>query len=695
MAELIGKITLDKKHYPGEDFYCDGEVEDELLEIVKNHPAEDYQQMIEERASWPILYHLSPLRENIVDWIPMDKEAKVLEIGSGCGAITGKLSEKAGSVVCVELSQKRSLINAYRHQDCGNITIHLGNFKDVEPELGEDFDYIFFIGVFEYGQSYIQTKEPYTDWLRMMQRHLKPGGRIVIAIENKLGLKYFAGCREDHLGTFFSGVEDYAQGGGVRTFSKSRLEQMFRECGMVEYSFYYPYPDYKFMTTVYSDGRLPKPGELYDNLRNFDRDRMLLFDEKQAFDGIVKDGLFPVFSNSYVAVIGRGFDVKYAKYSNDRAPEYAIRTEISEKGGRRSVKKKALTEEAQEHIGSMRTAYKDLKERFEGSKLEINACSLNHGGKSATFEYVDGITLEEILDGYLEREDIAGFQAVFDEYVERISWKEDMPVADYDLIFANILLPPEILGDGVPDVDAVKAAVWTIIDYEWTFGKPMSAKEIAFRAIYCYVLENEKRKKLDVNGTLGKLGITKQEADAYRRQEMDFQKFVAGRRKAMGEIREAIGNRVSEPLKWLDKFGEASAKDWVQVYEDRGEGCREEDSYFVMDAYEEETRMHFTLSVNGDVHLIRIDPAMDYCAVKIEGLLFNGEKVEPDRKKVVTNGRRMQNGSYVFGTDDPNINIKLEDLARKSDNTLEVRMEIVRLPAGIAQDMAGAVRKVW
>ena len=105
--------------------------------------------------------------------------------------------------------------------------------------------------------------------------------------------------------------------------------------------------------------------------------------------------------------------------------------------------------------------------------------------------------------------------------------------------------------------------------------------------------------------------------------------------------------------------------------------------------------MHFTLSVNGDVHLIRIDPAMDYCAVKIEGLLFNGEKVEPDRKKVVTNGRRMQNGSYVFGTDDPNINIKLEDLARKSDNTLEVRMEIVRLPAGIAQDMAGAVRKVW
>ena len=29
---------------------------------------------------------------------------------------------------------------------------------------------------------------------------LKPGGKLYVAIENKLGLKYFAGCSEDHLG---------------------------------------------------------------------------------------------------------------------------------------------------------------------------------------------------------------------------------------------------------------------------------------------------------------------------------------------------------------------------------------------------------------------------------------------------------------------------------------------------------------
>ena len=102
MTEQIGKIKLDLTHYPGEDFYCDGQIEDELLEITKNYAEIEYQRIIEEKASWPILYHLSPLRENIVDWIPMEKTAKVLEIGSGCGAITGALSRKAGEVVCVD-----------------------------------------------------------------------------------------------------------------------------------------------------------------------------------------------------------------------------------------------------------------------------------------------------------------------------------------------------------------------------------------------------------------------------------------------------------------------------------------------------------------------------------------------------------------------------------------------------------------
>ena len=172
-TEQIGKITLDLSLYQGEDIYCDGEVENELLEIVKNRPQTEYAKAIEEKKSWPILYHLSPLRENIVEWLPMEKDAKVLEVGSGCGAITGAFARKAGSVTCVDLSKKRSMINAYRHSESDNITIHVGNFKDIEPTLPNDFDYICLIGVFEYGQSYIGGDTPYEDFLKILMPHLK------------------------------------------------------------------------------------------------------------------------------------------------------------------------------------------------------------------------------------------------------------------------------------------------------------------------------------------------------------------------------------------------------------------------------------------------------------------------------------------------------------------------------------------
>lgn len=680
--EQIGKVILDYSKYPGEDFYCDGEVEDELLDIVRKLSAVEYGKVIEERGSWPILYHLSPLRENIVEWIPMDKSAKVLEVGSGCGAITGALARKAGSVTCVDLSRKRSLINAHRHSECDNVTIHVGNFKDIEPDLPKDFDYICLIGVFEYGQSYIGGETPFEDFLKILIPHLGPGGRIVIAIENKYGLKYFAGCKEDHLGTWFSGIENYVDGGGVRTFSRNGLEKIFRNCGVKEACFYYPYPDYKFMTALYSDEWQPRKGELFSNLRNFDRDRMLLFDEKNAFDGIVEDGLFPVFSNSFMAVIGKDFDISYEKYSNDRAPEYAIRTEIKKISDEEiCVRKYPVGNEAVGHIREMDAAYKNLMEKYQGGKLEINRCKLVEDGEKPyiQFEFVQGIPLSELMDRCLEKDDQEGFRRLFLEYMERIGYNNQEPVADYDLIFSNIL------------VDGDK---WTLIDYEWTFGKQIDTKELAFRAIYCYLLEDEKRNKLNLDLILNELEITEAEAEEFREQERGFQSFVSGKHMVLGQLRDIIGNRIAVPQIFVEKYWESERVRRIQIFEDRGNGCNEKESYLVQSPYVDDKTAEMELTVGGDVRLIRIDPAFDSCAVKIEKLTFNGEPIPLDKKHLLLNGRIAKPSTIIFPTEDPNINILLEKLTRNPENSLFVRMEVAPLPLAIAREMADSVKKL-
>lgn len=299
-TEKIGNITLDLSLYSGSDLYSDGKIEDKLLEVVKKYPQEEYSEIIAKEKSWPFLYHLSFTRGNIIEWLPELEDANVLEIGSGCGAVTPFIARHAKKVTCVELSKKRSLINAYRNKESDNINIKVGNFEDVEKHLTEKYDMITLIGVLEYAQSYISGSTPYESFLCMLKKHLTQNGKIIIAIENRLGMKYLAGCKEDHLSSYFTGIEGYSNS-AVKTFSKKGLENLLNGCGL-SYKFYYPYPDYKFPVSIYSDEHLPQAGELKRNNNHYDNDRIVAFDEFSAFNSVIKDGLFPEFSNSFLVV---------------------------------------------------------------------------------------------------------------------------------------------------------------------------------------------------------------------------------------------------------------------------------------------------------------------------------------------------------------------------------------------------------
>lgn len=678
MIEEIGKVKLNLEHYPGEDLYCDGDVEDELLDIARNYSQVEYPRIIEEKKSWPVLYHLSKLRGNIVEWLPITKNMKVLEVGSGCGAITGALADKAGEVTCIELSKKRSMINAYRHMDCDNVTIHVGNFQDIEQELPCDYDFICLIGVFEYGQAYIDSDNPYEDYLRILSGHKKADGRIVIAIENRLGLKYWAGCKEDHLGTWFSSLEGYPDGGIVRTFSRDGLINIAKNCGYKdeEISMYYPYPDYKFMTNLYSDVRPPKVGELSANLRNFDMERLQLFDEKLVFDTLIKEGQFPLFSNSYMMVLGGEPEVKYAKYSNDRVNEFQIKTllthsKIDDKTVKK-IEKHPLSNEAAEHISQISRNCEKLSERFAGSRLKINKCSLAESEEVyAEFKYIEGKTLEEYLDDCLEKNDTDKFHTLFNEYIERISYNEELPIADYDLVFANIIISPD--------------GEWNVIDYEWTFDKQIDTKELAFRAVYCYLLENEKRNKLNLDLIMQRLDITEENAEFYRQQEMRFQKYVTGKRMSIDEIRDAIG----QPVYTIEKLPmlkpAEKLKGMVQIYEDRGNGFSEENSYFIDE--QQLCEGYLEAAAEEGIKALRIDPCSDYCIVMLKQIKWNDTELPIKSRCITTNGFRIGDGVYAFDTEDPNITIQLSQLEQRQENLLKLSMQITRMPEETVKHM--------
>ncbi len=680
----IGGVSLNFKHYSGVDLYSDGSIENDLLEIVKKYKKEEYQKVIEERNNWPIMYHLSDQRANIVEWIPMDKHAKVLEVGSGCGAITGMLASKAKEVVACDLSRRRSEINATRNSDCDNVTIHVGNFRDIEPDLPKDFDYIFLIGVFEYGQGYIGTDSPYEKFLRMLKRHLKKGGRIVIAIENRLGLKYFAGCKEDHLGSYFTGIEGYSPDSVARTFSRNGLINIFKKCGINEYHFYYPYPDYKFMTLLHSDSYTPKFGDLQDNVRNFDQDRLVLFNEKRAYEDLVREDMYQEFANSFEVILGPGFDTIYSKYSNDRVDEFKIRTDIAiDRAGRRVIRKFPLTEAAKEHVFGIRDAYLGLKQKFQGGDFEINDCQIDEKMGCAIFSFVNGVPLAALLDECVERDDPDGFYALVHEYIKRIKYKEDYPVSDYDLIFSNVM---------------VNGPIWTIIDYEWTYGKCIPAKEQVWRALYCYRLEDRKREKFDLKPLYKEIGITDDEIKDLLEEENQFQKYVTGNRKSMVELWKALGRKTIVPKELQGGADAARPDDCVQIYLDEGNGYSEDDSFFPEETYDDNNTITLDLRVSDECRIVRVDPAFAPCIVTIKDALWNGKPISDPGCDIdihPVNGQWISDDTFVFNSDDPNIEFGLtsQKLNMQSRNHLELSLLTTLIPRNAADALVNSLHE--
>lgn len=295
---MSAKLNLE--FYSGEDYYSDGDIEDELLEIVTNNS--DYSEILANDSRWPILYHLSPIRQNIINWYPFKQNASCLEIGGGCGAITGALCANIKEVKVVELSKRRSSINLERHKDFDNLEIIVGNLNDIR--FDQKFDYITLNGVLEYAGSFTKTDEPYKDFLKQIKAYLKPDGKLIIAIENRYGLKYFAGAKEDHTGKEFDGITGYLGNDKVRTFGKIELKNLLSESGYPTQEFYYPHPDYKMPIEIYSDYLLPNKDTLLSASPNFDNERYLIFDEVEAFKGIIENNQYEFFANSFLVICG-------------------------------------------------------------------------------------------------------------------------------------------------------------------------------------------------------------------------------------------------------------------------------------------------------------------------------------------------------------------------------------------------------
>ena len=679
MTEKIGQVTLDDTCYPGQDLYSDGAIEDEMLAIAKTYPEEEWNQVIARRKSWPILYHYSHIRENILSWLPFTGEEKVLEIGSGCGAVTGALCKRAKSVTCIELSKKRSQINAWRHRDYDNLTILMGNFQEIEHRLTEKYDYITLIGVFEYGENYIDSRTPYVDFLKTVSRHLKPEGKIVLAIENRFGLKYWAGCTEDHFGTLFEGLEGYPRTKGVKTFTKKELSAVLEQAGGLKASWYYPFPDYKLPMTIYSDRRLPAKGELNRMETNFDRLRLQLFQESPVYDSLLDNGLFPEFSNSFLLLIGKEAqreETVYSKFSNERDRRFALRTDICETGrGDRFARKVPAAAEAEAHVRDLEHIKRELNGLYEKEGLELNCCRME--GKAAWLEYMEGVTLEEKLDRLLAKGELEEMESLLFFYLKKIhnihSDREFHRTPEFEKVFGKAELPAGLLCGGMSNIDVVPANILinkekqVVIDYEWTFRFPIPVHFIQYRMIHYYLESDGKRQVLKNRDFYGKAGITEAERIAYAEMEKHFQRYMQGSHIPLLAMYDEVSPGKADAVAWYERLRLAGAERRLQVFFDIGRDFCEEDSVqYPMGR----NGFSMEIAIPEQAKRLRLDPGEAAGGLILKKLAFGDGSPAEYR----TNGFPLGEGAYYFGGGDPQFVIEKLD----GQKTLFIEVEVMK-----------------
>ena len=222
--------------------YEDKNLEKEIKKIGQN---QEFLNIISKNNSFEYYYFLYFIRHNLFNWYPFKKDGNLLEIGSGYGQLTSLFTQKVNNVTVIEDSESKAEFIS------NEVNVLVTDFNKLD--ISEKFDYIILCNIFEYTKSFFDSENPYEDYLKYLKTFLKEDGVILIALSNRLGLKYFAGFKEEHTNQFFAGIDGYFNENNVETFNKFELIRIIENSGFDNYKFFYPYPDHEFPQIINTD----------------------------------------------------------------------------------------------------------------------------------------------------------------------------------------------------------------------------------------------------------------------------------------------------------------------------------------------------------------------------------------------------------------------------------------------------------
>ena len=247
-----------------------------LISLIREY-GEDRTAALKSCIDLDCFMALSPLRENLLEWYEFQEDGELLQVGADYGALTGLFRKRVKAVTVWDESEEQRNIVRERFPDTSEgapVSCVGGSLKELLQE-GKRYDYVVCAGGF---------KEPEDQWAEILRDLTKPGGTVTAAVCNRFGLKYLAGGKRDEV-----------------SLTRSRLSALFPGC-----TFYYPMPDYRVPSVIYSDRCLPSKGELAGIHTLYDFPEYPSIDVGAEFEAACEDGQFANFADSFLIVWKKG-----------------------------------------------------------------------------------------------------------------------------------------------------------------------------------------------------------------------------------------------------------------------------------------------------------------------------------------------------------------------------------------------------
>ncbi|MBE2258379.1 MAG: class I SAM-dependent methyltransferase [Candidatus Accumulibacter sp.] len=472
----------------GEEFaYSDGdEAEEYVFKCIREagDVSDNSPELVRWARDWSSYYHLAAGRANHIRVLDLPRELSVLELGSGCGAVSRYLGEHHHEVHCVEGSPRRAMITRERCRGLKNVKVFCADFRKLE--LTPEYDIVLLNGVLEYAPVFFAAEgrspaEATAALLALARSALRENGILLIAIENKIGLKYWCGATEDHTGRLFDGIHGYPTPGTARTYSRRELGDVLDASGFAFHQFYSCFPDYKFPTTVLADDHAAHPDLFIHNWIEYPAEnpgiaRDYLIHEGLAARSLSDAGLIHEFANSFLVVASEKQPVGL-----DRSikPDW-LASKISVANRDRSVH--CVTR----FFPKTATIEKTLVDYAQGGAKD--AKTLAHAVETA--KWISGNLLSwEVADAVMSRDFRKALLPLVAEYHDALLQRFATGASDdqgYPLLRGECF--DFIMGNIIRTATGLEG-----IDNEWKMERPLPADYILYRSLSYDVLGRNRR----------------------------------------------------------------------------------------------------------------------------------------------------------------------------------------------------------